>query len=315
MYNLDRTEMKNYSSDTCSKLRHGTYLMCPPDYFKVGYEINPWMTQAVQPDPELASKQWHNLVSNLKQAGATVEVLRPVASLPDMVFTADIGLLDQHRFIKSRFHYAERQPEVQHGVDWFRRRNYEVIELPLGSEASLESSDIRLFCGSLIAGYGFRTTLASHEVLARLFGRKVCSLKFVDPRLYHLDLSFCPLDERKAIVAPAAWSRYGCELIERLVPEPLVLELDEALTFCTNSIVEGKTIIMPACPARVGRILERWGFTICISPVGEFLKAGGAVHCLALALHESLSSIDEQQELERQVVYQAQPERMTSGIH
>jgi N-dimethylarginine dimethylaminohydrolase len=85
-------------------------------------------------------------------------------------------------------------------------------------------------------------------------------------------------------------------LIEKLVPEPLVLELDEALTFCANAIVVGKTVIMPSCPARVGHILERWGFTLCISPVSEFLKAGGAVHCLALALHESfsLSGVDNQ---------------------
>jgi N-dimethylarginine dimethylaminohydrolase len=48
---------------------------------------------------------------------------------------------------------------------------------------------------------------------------------------------------------------------------------------------------MPACPLRVARILERWGFTICISPVSEFLKAGGALHCLVLALHGSFSSL------------------------
>lgn len=291
-----QAEIYHYTSNSCLNSQNWTYLMCPPDHFRVGYEINPWMTRAVQPDPELASEQWYNLVSNLKQAGAAVEILQPVASLPDMVFTADIGLIDQRSFIKSRFHYAERQPEVQHGVDWFRSRNYEVIELPLGAETSLESSDIRLFRGCLLAGYGFRTTFAAHIALARLWRCEVLSLEFVDPRLYHLDLSFCPLDDRRAMVAPAAWSRRGCALVETLVPEPLVLELDEALTFCANAIVVDKTVIMPSCPARVGRILEHWGFTVCISPVSEFLKAGGAVHCLALALHESLSlsGVDDQ---------------------
>ena len=32
---------------------------------------------------------------------------------------------------------------------------------------------------------------------------------------------------------------------------------------------------MPACPPRVGRILEGWGFEVCVSPVTEFMKAGG----------------------------------------
>ena len=289
-------ELSHQTSNHCSNSR--TYLMCPPDYFRIGYEINPWMTCTVQPDMELAKEQWYHLVSNLKKAGASIEVLQPVASLPDMVFTADIGLIDKHRFIKTRFRHAVRQPEVQHGAEWFGSRDYEVIELPLKAETSLESSDIRPFRGYLLAGYGFRTAFAAHAVLAHLSHCKVLSIKFVDPRLYHLDLSFCPLDDRRALVVPAAWSRRSCELIEKFVPEPLMLELDEALTFCTNAVVVGKTIIMPSCPIRVGRILERWGFTICVSPVSEFLKAGGAVHCLTLALHESFSQADMEGERE-----------------
>ena len=46
---------------------------------------------------------------------------------------------------------------------------------------------------------------------------------------------------------------------------------------------------MPDCPARVGRILEGWGFDVRVSPVGEFLKAGGGVRCLTLALDVRLS--------------------------
>src|SRR5438309_1012561 len=126
------------TSNGCSNPQHWTYLMCPPDYYGVLYEINPWMDRTDQPDLDLAKEQWHNLISNLKEAGATVEMLHPAASLPDMVFTADIGLIYHHRFIKSRFRYPQRQPEAQHAADWFRERNYEVIELPLGAEESLE---------------------------------------------------------------------------------------------------------------------------------------------------------------------------------
>ncbi len=272
-----------------ANLQSWTYLMCPPDHFRIGYEINPWMNQAIQPDLEVARNQWDNLVSNLTRSGANVELISPISSLPDMVFTADIGLIDKYRFIKSRFRYVERQPEVQYGADWFRSRKYEVIEVTPGKKTSLESSDIRSFGRYLLAGYGFRTSFAAQQALAHLVQCEMLPLKLVDPRFYHLDLSFCPLDDHSAMIVPAAWSRRSCELIEKLIPRPLVLELDEALTFCANAIVLGKTIIMSSCPARVGRILEHWGFTICISPVCEFLKAGGGVHCLTLALHESLS--------------------------
>ncbi len=115
------------------------------------------------------------------------------------------------------------------------------------------------------------------------------SIKLVDPRFYHFDISFSPLDNRHAIINPAAWDRASNSIIEQLVPEPLVLELDEALTFCANSVVVGKVIVMPACPPRVGRILERWGYDVCVSPVSEFLKAGGAVRCLTLPLDMTIS--------------------------
>ena len=54
--------------------------------------------------------------------------------------------------------------------------------------------------------------------------------ELIDERLYHLDLTFCPLDERRAIVAPLGWDRYGCEVVKALVPEPLALDIDESLT-------------------------------------------------------------------------------------
>jgi N-dimethylarginine dimethylaminohydrolase len=159
-----------------------------------------------------------------------IEVLPPLPSLPDKVFTADIGFIDQQRFIMGRFRYLQRQSETTHAADWVRSQNYQVVEPSLGFAESLESSDICLFRGYLLTGYGFRTTLSSHISLAYLLKKRILSIEFVDPRLYHLDMAFCSLDERRAIVTPAAWSRRSCELIEKLVPEPLVLELDEALT-------------------------------------------------------------------------------------
>ncbi len=277
--------MRSNSVHNAGQAWHWTFLMCPPAHFKVSYEINPWMHKTRQPDFELAQRQWNNLVANLKEVGAAVELLQPIAELPDMVFSADIGIVDQQRFIMSHFRYPQRRPEARLGAEWFGRRNYEVLELPLGEGSSLESSDIASFGAYLLAGYGFRTTLAAHAALTSLLGSTILSIEFIDARFYHLDISFCALDERRAIVVPAAWSRRSCELVEKLIPEPLVLELDEALTFCANAIVVGKTIIMPSCPLRVARMLERWGFTICVSPLSEFLKAGGGPHCLALAMH------------------------------
>lgn len=262
-----------------------SYLMCPPDHFGVYYEINPWMHQEVRSDPDLAHEQWHNLVANLEQAGASVKAIEPVKSLPDMVFVANAGLVNGRHVILSRFRYPERQPESKYAAEWFHLRGREVIELPAESGMYFEGcGDAFPYRGQLLAGYGFRSDLASHAALADILGVKVHSIRLIDPRFYHLDISFCPLDNRRAIVNPAAWDRQSCKVIEQLVPEPLVLELDEALTFCANSVVVDKTVVMPHCPPRVGRILEGWGFDVCVSSVSEFLKAGGAVRCLTLPM-------------------------------
>lgn len=265
-----------------------TYLMCPPDYFGVFYEINPWMHTENKPDKDLAQQQWHTLVANLQQAGATVKTMEAVDKLPDLVFTANAGLVDGNRFIPSKFTCPERQPEVIYDNAWFQAHDFEVTEFSPDPHLYFEGcGDAFIVRNRLVAGYGFRTKLASHAALAKQLGVDVYSIKLVDERLYHLDISFCPLDDRHAIIAPDVWDRKSCEGLEQLVPEPLVLELDEALLFCANSVVVNKTVIMPHCTPRVGRILQKWGYEVCVSPVTEFLKAGGGVRCLTLALDVS----------------------------
>lgn len=257
--------------------------MCPPDYFSVFYEINPWMHADITPDRDLAQRQWHDLVANLRSAGAVVETMEPVEGLPDLVFTANAGLVNGRDYIPSRFKYPERQPETARDMAWFRARDFGIVEL--SSDLFFEGcGDAFMVRGQLVAGCGFRTDVEAHAQVACKLGVPFHSIRLVDPRLYHLDISFCPLDDRHAIIAPVVWSRESAETIQRLIPEPLELELDEALTFCANSVVVGTTIIMPHCPPRVGRILERWGYDICVSPVTEFIKAGGGVRCLTLSL-------------------------------
>ncbi|HEX9969961.1 MAG TPA: hypothetical protein VGB03_07465, partial [Acidimicrobiales bacterium] len=85
------------------------------------------------------------------------------------------------------------------------------------------------------------------------------------------------------------WDDYGRRVMAALIPEPLVLDAEEAALFVANSVVVGRTVVMPAVPMRVGRQLEAWGFEPVACEVGEFLKAGGGCRCLTLALDVSFS--------------------------
>lgn len=261
------------------------FLMCSPEHFSITFEINPWMGVDDQPDPARSMREWENLVRCLRAAGAAVLPFPMVAGLSDMVFPADIAVASGDRFAQARFRYVQRRPEAELG-----RQRLEGLGLrPLSwcgerSDVYLEGGDVLAFGDVIVAGHGPRTALAAHRALAATFGAQVVTIALADPRFYHLDMSFCPLDGRRAIVAADAWDRASVASLRERVPEPLLIDIHEAATFCANSVVIGRTVLMPACPPRVGRQLETWGFDVCVCPVGEFLKAGGGIRCMTLDL-------------------------------
>ncbi len=269
------------------------YLMCPPHHFGVLYEINPWMHKKVAVEHDVASAQWEGLVGNLRLAGAEVLMMDPQPEVPDLVFTANAGIVNDDQFVPSHFRHAERQGETEINAAWFRAHDFQVDRLPaeLDHEGAGDALPFTTEGGQtvLVSGYSFRSDAAAIPEMGRLLGCPVRAVQLIDPRLYHLDLTFCPLDDRHAICAPSGWDSYGRKVMEALVPEPLWLEDDEALSFCANSVVVGTTVVMPNTPVRVGRQLEAWGFDVVQTPVSEFLKAGGGCRCLTLSLDTVLA--------------------------
>ncbi|KAF5406741.1 MAG: hypothetical protein Udaeo2_31890 [Candidatus Udaeobacter sp.] len=65
-------------------------LLCPPDYYGIEYEINPWMNRARA--GQLCQKQWKQLHARLSDLDCEVHLISPQPGLPDMVFTANAGL-------------------------------------------------------------------------------------------------------------------------------------------------------------------------------------------------------------------------------
>jgi N-dimethylarginine dimethylaminohydrolase len=267
--------------------------MCPPLHFGVLYEINPWMRTDVQVDHDLAGEQWEGLVATLRLAGAEVVTMDPRPEVPDLVFTANAGLVNGDQFVPSHFRHPERQPETDIDAAWFRERGFRVDRLPESLDHE-GAGDALPFMPEgrppvLVSGYSFRSDAGAGEALSSILGCPVRSVQLVDERLYHLDLTFCPLDERRAMCAPLGWDRYGVSVMEALVPEPLWLEDDETLAFTANSVVVDRNVVMAKVPPRVGRQLEAWGFSPIETDVSEFLKAGGSCRCLTLALDVSLT--------------------------
>jgi len=274
------------------------YVMVEPTHFRVDYTINPFMDLSDQPDRELALLQWHTLVATIERLGGTVDVIPQRPDAPDMVYAMNLGLAVARRrgdggvephVVLSHMRYAQRRMETASAQPWFAANGYTTSYVGRhGFGAHLESGDVFPFGDGLVAGYGPRTEELGLKHLAADLGVRVRGLRITHPGMYHLDLAFCPLDERRAIICPDALDESSARTLMELVPEPLVLTEEEALTtFAANSIVipsadpeHPGTVVMPAAPDHVRDRLEGWGFAVELVDVSEFHKAGGSIRCL-----------------------------------
>jgi len=262
------------------------YLMVEPNHFRVDYAINPYMDIHDQPDPVRAREQWLALVEAIEAAGARVETLAQRPDAPDMVYAMNLGLVvnaspADRRVVMSHMRYPERRMETGTAQAWFAEHGFATSYVGRdGVGAHLEAGDAFAFGGELVVGFGPRTEELALKHLATELDVRVRGLRITHPGMYHLDLAFCPLDATRALVCPAALDEASAEALLELVPEPLVLSEEEALTFCANSIVIGRTVLMPAVPDRVRKQLEEWGFEVVLVDVSEFHKGGGSIRCM-----------------------------------
>src|SRR5215813_10058988 len=105
-------------------------LMCPPDYYGIHYEINPWMNTERQADHAVAVEQWRALKREIEAAGAKVLQLAPVDGLPDLVFTANAAMIYGKRAVLSHFRHSQRQGEEPYNRAWLEKQGYEVLDPP-----------------------------------------------------------------------------------------------------------------------------------------------------------------------------------------
>lgn len=265
------------------------YVAVEPSHFRVEYQINPFMDLGDQPDPQAAMRQWENLVEVITELGGTVHVLPQREDAPDMVYAMNLGLgavrPDGGRHVvMSHMRFDERRMETGSADRWFRDHGWTTSYLGKdGIGPVVEAGDAFVWGDALVVGYGPRTDELALKAMAAELGVRVRGFRTTHPAMYHLDLAFCPLDERRAIVCPAALDDASARALLELVPEPLVISEEEALTtFCANSIVIGDTVVMPAAEGneRVRAQLESWGFGVRTVDVREFHKGGGSVRCL-----------------------------------
>jgi N-dimethylarginine dimethylaminohydrolase len=258
--------------------------MCAPDAYGLKYEINAWMDIRNQPDVSLAAKQWLELHRVLtEETGAAVELVKQAPNAPDMVFTANAGLVSGKRVLLSRFRHPERQVEVAPFREWFEANGFEALEPP--EDTNFEGEGDALFAGdTLVAGYLKRTDITAHRWVSETLGVQVLSLELVDGRWYHLDTAFFALTSHTVVAYQGAFDTYAWSVLNSNF-DVLNVREEEALRFACNSVVLGNHIVMPSgCPV-LAELLRQRGYIIHSVEMTEFLKCGGACKCLTLFLN------------------------------
>jgi N-dimethylarginine dimethylaminohydrolase len=257
--------------------------MCPPDYYGIEYEINPWMSRERGTARETAAQQWQRLHDTLVGLGVQVEVMTPQPGLPDLVFTANAGVIFKQQFFSARFRHVVRAGESPHFDLWFAEHGYKVEHLP--ETMFFEGAGDALFCGEpLFAGYRIRSDIRGHQYLAKALNIQVLPLELVDRRFYHLDTCFCPLAPGEAIYFPGAFDAYGRKVLHSNIRRLLVVDEAEAMNFGCNAVVVGKHVILNTGCEHLMRDLQSWGYEPIALELSEFLKSGGSAKCLTLRL-------------------------------
>jgi N-dimethylarginine dimethylaminohydrolase len=257
--------------------------MCPPDFYGIEYEINPWMDRRRQADRDTAVTQWNGLKALLEEAGAQICLQPPVQGLPDLVFTANAAMIFRQQAILAQFRHPQRQGEEARDEEWLSANGFEVLRLPAGMY--FEGAGDALFCGdTLLAGYRIRSDARAHQQIGAMISTRVIPLELVDEYHYHLDTCFCPLSPTQAIYYPAAFDEYGQKALAEIVATLIPVEREEARRFACNAVVVGKTVVTNTGCERLHADLRSLGFDPRATPLDEFVKAGGSAKCLTLRL-------------------------------
>jgi ornithine--oxo-acid transaminase len=266
-----------------------TFLMCPPEWYTVDYVLNPWMAGNVhRSSRDLAFAQWKG-IHNVLRSLADVRLLHPEPGCPDMVFVGHGALVHHGVAAMSSFAHRQRRPESTFLRRWLASQGFLLWET--ARETAFEGEGDATFADdgeSLWAAHGVRTCRAAHKHLADAWHMPVRSLHLVDPRFYHLDTCFAPLDGGFLLYFPGAFDAASLVLIEAAYPAHKRIAVDEAdatrMACCALNI--GKNVFTGELSRDLAQRLFDAGFDVVQLELSEFIKGGAGAKSLALRLSD-----------------------------
>ncbi|MFW6220076.1 MAG: dimethylarginine dimethylaminohydrolase family protein [Nanoarchaeota archaeon] len=258
-------------------------VMCNPKFYDVIYEINPWMKISNKVNKELAKKQWNNLKNNFTKNNVKVNVLIPNKNCPDMVFTANHGIVLNDSFIASNFLKQERKFEIIKAVDQIMKLlpgfKYNQCPYPFEGEAELFHLKDNIYIG----GYNKRTVLESHFWFEKNYKLKIYPLFIKNSKFYHLDTCLTIRNNIIYLYEDAFLKKDVDNLKKKF--KVICVSKEIAMAFGMNCIQLKNSLITPIKDLRLRDELKKIFQTkIIYNDMSEFIKSGGACFCSKMIL-------------------------------
>lgn len=301
------------------------FLMADPKYYAIDkphedghapandFSINGYAEYSKDPEAfvALAQKQWNRLKDIFNELGAQTIVMEPDPANPDQVFTADPSLSfktesGQLITIFSHFSNENRKPEVAAQVAFFEaeRENHVFVDSHFRTEGTGDNvydvfrdvfwSGFTETPGREKAASG-RSDQRAHKTLSQVTGVEVISLQVERP-FFHIDTSLAPLPSGHIVCFKGGMKEDAFEKMQReafdrfgLPRSDYLIEVSEedAKKYACNLVCIDDKIIIPTCSQELQDKLTNIGYKVIPTDMGQFIHAGGGVHCVTNNLNET----------------------------
>ena len=260
-------------------------LLCPPKYFTVKYEINPWMDIANKVDQQKVNEEYQELKKTYFDLGLEVLEIEQDKNLPDMVYAANFGFPENNIFIKANFKFDERKKEAELAKKYFIQLGFTVKELPANIDWEGQG-DLLKIGNKYFIGWGERSDLEAKKYLTEFLNSEIIDLKLIDPYYYHIDTCFLPLDAQTVAINPHAFEQTDLEKIAKYFKTVIKVSKEDSQLLACNAVVIDRTIVIgKGISKSLKADFMKAGFTTKEVAMDEYRKGGGSVKCLTLAFY------------------------------
>lgn len=262
-----------------------TIYLCPPTYFEIEYEINPWMNKNNPVDKAQAILQYEQLKNTYNSLGVEIVEMKPKNGLPDMVYASDWGFSINDTFIPSQHRNPQRREEVRQVLASIQNRGCQIHLLP--DEHFFEGEgDLLFFNKTLFYGYGQRSAKQSAEEIKKILPYPIHTFELTDPKHFHLDTALGFLREETVLCVENAFSPGSLDKLHSMFTTVIALPQEDVAFFGTNYVmVDDQIIIAKGISQKLRSIFEAYKFSVIEVEMSEFIKGGGSVSCVSHLVH------------------------------